>query len=134
MKNALNKLFKKTNVEMILVALGVLLTIQFLIFPGLTAPNTLMNIAAALGALVLGLFLYYYLLPSEEPIEEVEQGETELDYINPEELKPKKKRTKKSEFPIEPHHKTVKKSNPKQFDGVKSEEPFVKTRTNNKTK
>lgn len=132
MKKALNKLFKKTNVEMILVALGVLLSIQFLIFPGLTASNTLMNIAAGLGALVLALFLYYYLLPSEEPIEEVEQGETELDYINPEELKSKKKRVKKPEFPIEPHRKTIKKSNPKQFDGVKTQEPFVKTR--NKTK
>jgi hypothetical protein len=115
MKKALNKLFKKTNVEMILVALGVVLSIQFLIFPGLTAPNTLMNIGAGLGALVLALFLYYYLLPSEEPIEEVHQGETELDYINPEELKPKKKR------------------NPKQFPEVKSEETFVKTRKKKKS-
>jgi hypothetical protein len=41
----------------------------------------------------------------------IEPGETELDYINPEELQPKKK-----------------KRNPKQFDGVKSDEPFVKTR------
>ena len=42
----------------------------------------------------------------------VEQlGETELDYIP----KPKKK------------------ANPKQFDGVKSDEPFVKTRTKPKT-
>jgi hypothetical protein len=43
----------------------------------------------------------------------IEPGETELDYVNPEELKTKKKSTKKkatkSEFPIEPHHKTIKK-------------------------
>ncbi len=44
----------------------------------------------------------------------IEPGETELDYINPDELKPKKKR------------------NPKQFDGVKTDEPFVKTRKKNK--
>jgi hypothetical protein len=38
-----------------------------------------------------------------------------LDYIGPEELKTKKKPTKKkttkSEFPIEPHHVTTKKRN-----------------------
>lgn len=115
MKKALNKVFKKSNVEMILVALGVLLIIQYLIFPGLTASNTLANIGASLGAFVLGLFLYYYLLPNEEPIKEVEDGETELDYINPEELKPKRKR------------------NNKQFPEVKSEEPFVKTRKKKKS-
>jgi hypothetical protein len=111
MKKTLNKLFKKTNIEMILVALGVLLSIQFLIFPGLTAPNTLMNMAAGLGALVLALFLYYYLLPSEEPIQEIEQGETELDYIPQEEIV-KKKRTykKKTESHIvHPKVKTKKK-------------------------
>lgn len=115
MKKALNKVFKKSNVEIALVALGVLLSIQFLIFPGLTAPNTLMNIASALGAFVLGLFLYYYFLPNEEPLKEVEEGETELDYVNPEELKPKKKR------------------NNKQFPEVKSEEKFVKTRKKKKS-
>ncbi len=40
----------------------------------------------------------------------IEPGETELDYINPNDLKPKKKR------------------NPKQFDGIQSDKPFVKTR------
>lgn len=115
MKKALNKVFKKSNVEVILVALGILLIIEYLIFPGLTASNTLANISASLGAFVLGLFLYYYFLPSEEPTEEVVQGETELDYINPEELKPKKKR------------------NSKQFPEVKSEEPFVKTRKKKKS-
>lgn len=115
MKKTFNKVFKKSNVEMVLVALGVLLSIQYLIFPGLTAPNTLMNMAAGLGSLVLGLFLYYYLLPNEEPITEIKLGETEFDYVNPEELKPKKKR------------------NPKQFPEVNSEETFVKTRKKKKS-
>lgn len=35
-------------------------------------------------------------------------GETELDYIPP--PKPKRKSSKKSEFPLEPHSKTVKAS------------------------
>lgn len=41
---------------------------------------------------------------------QIESGETEYDYINPEELKLKKKK------------------NPKQFDGVDSPDKFVKTR------
>jgi hypothetical protein len=46
--------------------------------------------------------------------EEITPGETEYDYI------PKDKIVKK-------------KRNPKQFNGVKSDEPFVKTRTKPKT-
>jgi hypothetical protein len=130
MKETLNKVFKKSNIELILVAMGVLLIVEYLIFPGLTASNTLINIASSLGAIILGLFVYYYVTP-DKPNEVIEPGETELDYIPQEEVV-KKKRAKKPEFPVEPHRKTVKKSNPKQFNGVKSEEPFVKTR--NKTK
>ena len=62
------------------------------------------------------MFVFFYLKDSDllsEPI--IEPGETELDYINPEELKPKRKR------------------NPKQFDGVKSDEQFVKTRKKKKS-
>lgn len=51
-----------------------------------------------------------------DKIMNIEPGETELDYINPEELQPKKKK------------------NIKQFDGVKSNEPFVKTRKKSVTK
>lgn len=43
-----------------------------------------------------------------DKIMSIEPGETELDYINPEELQPKKKKKKKkmtkSEFPMPPHH------------------------------
>ena len=43
------------------------------------------------------------------PIGEVlPPGETELDYMPP--PKPKRKSSKKSEFPLEPHSKTVKAS------------------------
>ncbi len=45
-----------------------------------------------------------------DKIMNIEPGETELDYVNPDELKPKKK------------------SNPKQFDGVDNPVKFVKTR------
>jgi len=132
MKNTLNKVFKKSNIELVLVAMGVLLIVEYLIFPGLTAANTLANIASSLGAIILGLFVYYYVTP-DKPIEVIEPGETELDYIPQEEVV-KKKRVKKPEFPIEPHRKTVKKSNPKQTPEIKSEGPFVKTRKKTKTK
>jgi hypothetical protein len=41
-------------------------------------------------------------------IEALPPGETELDYMPPPKLK--RKSSKKSEFPIEPHRKTVKAS------------------------
>ena len=132
MKNTVNKVFKKSNIDLVLVAMGVLLIVEYLIFPGLTAANTLANIASSLGAIILGLFVYYYVTP-DKPIEVIEPGETELDYIPQEEVV-KKKRVKKPEFPIEPHRKTVKKSNPKQTPEIKSEGPFVKTRKKTKTK
>lgn len=112
MKKALNKVFKKGNIESVLVGLGVLLIIEYLIFPGLTAPDTFTNIVSSLGAIVLGLFVYYYIVP-EKPIEELKPGETELDYIPEEEVvkkKSTKKKTTKSEFPLPPHHR--KKSEP----------------------
>jgi hypothetical protein len=114
MKKTINKVFQKSNIELVLVAMTVLLIVEYLIYPGLSAPNTLVNIASSLGALILGLFVYYYLMPDNQPVEEITPGETEYDYI------PKKEIIKK-------------KRNPKQFNGVKSDEPFVKTRTKPKT-
>jgi hypothetical protein len=132
MKNTLNKVFKKSNIELVLVAMGVLLIVEYLIFPGLTAANTLANIASSLGAIILGLFVYYYVTP-DKPNQEIEPGETELDYIPQEEVV-KKKRTKKSEFPMPPHNPT-KKVNPKQSSkNDDKNEPFVKTRKKTKTK
>jgi hypothetical protein len=136
MKELFKKVFSEKTSSPIFVGFGVFAIFTFIVFPGLTASSTALNLfSSALGIFTL-VFVYYYLRVDKiyENFTHVEPGETELDYVNPEELKPKKKRTMKPEFPIEPHRKTVKKSNPKQFDGVKSEEPFVKTRTNNKTK
>lgn len=110
MKQALTKLFKKTNIEPTLVGLGIFLILTFLIFPGLTASDTLINIISALGAVILGLFVFYYLggdkFKSNET-ELCEAGETELDYIPQEELKTKTK-TKKTVVPKQ----TVKKKVP----------------------
>lgn len=119
MKQALTKLFKKTNIEPILVGLGIFLILTFLIFPGLTSANTLTNIVSALGSIILGLFLFFYLggdkLKSEKD-DLCEAGETELDYIPQEELKTKTK-TKKTVVPKQ----TVKKSKPLVEGRIKSQ-------------
>ena len=60
--------------------------------------------------LCIKLYLEVKELFKGEDITRIPPGETELDYINPEELKPKRKR------------------NLKQFPEVKSEESFIKTR------
>jgi hypothetical protein len=83
----------------------IFLILEFVIYPGLTQANTVANILAGVGLLLLivwgGLALYTYVKGNE---------------VTKEIIEPKKK------------------SNPKQFDGVKSEEPFVKTRKKSTTK
>lgn len=83
----------------------IFLILEFVIYPGLTHANTVANILAGVGLLLLivwgGLALYTYVKGNE---------------VTKEIIEPKKK------------------SNPKQFDGVKSDEPFVKTRKKSTTK
>ncbi len=83
----------------------IFLILEFVIYPGLTQANTIANILAGVGLLLLivwgGLALYTYVKGNE---------------VTKEIIEPKKK------------------SNHKQFDGVKSDEPFVKTRKKSTTK
>ena len=107
-----NQIFNKKVVLPFFQILGVISIFQWIIFPGLTAADTIVNILSILIGFFTLLGLYYIVtswFQKDEPTKEI--GETELDYIP----KPKKK------------------SNPKQFDGVKSDEPFVKTRKKNKS-
>ena len=96
--------FLKKYKTQIFNIITIFLILEFAIFPALTKADTISNIFAAIGLLLLivwgGLALYYYVKGNEPTIVIVE---------------PKKK------------------SNPKQFDGVKSDEPFVKTRKKNKS-
>ena len=106
-----NQIFNKKVVVPFFQFAGVMAIFTFIVFPGLTAADTIVNIFSAIIGFFTMLALFYMVTSwfqkydSNELVEQV--GETELDYIP----KPKKK------------------SNPKQFDGVKSDEPFVKTRT-----
>ena len=109
-----NQIFSKKVVVPFFQFVGIIAIFTFIVFPGLTAADTIVNIFSAIIGFFTLLALYYFVkswFVIDEAIKENEPGETELDYI-----------------PL-----TKKKSNPKQFDGVKSDEPFVKTRTKPKT-
>ena len=93
----------------------IFLILQFAIFPGLTAANTIMNILAGIAFLLLivwgGIALYDYVRSSDGIVDtnELKEAETELDYVP--KPKPKRKpKVTKSEFPVEPHTKTIKKA------------------------
>jgi hypothetical protein len=89
----------------------VFLIVQFAIFPGLTAANTILNILAGIGLLLLlvwgGIALYDYVRSSDGIVDMNELNEAEqLVKENP---KTKRKpKVAKSEYPLEPHAKAVK--------------------------
>jgi hypothetical protein len=107
--------FLKKYKTQIVNVITIFLILEFVIYPGLTTANTLSNILAGIGLLLLvvwgGLALYQYVTSDKGGI------------VDKEELKEAEQVVKDKS----------KKSNPKQFDGVKSDEPFVKTRTKPKT-
>ena len=134
MKELINKVFAKKIVTPIFIVFGVFGIFNFIVFPGLTTADTGSNIVSALLALFTLVFIFYYIdsFKLMEP-PKIDSGETELDYINPDELTPKKKRNpkqsvkddanssapfvktrnkkvKKPEFPMEPHRTTVNKT------------------------
>ncbi len=107
----MRNLFKNKVLEALLVILGVLFIFQYIIAPGLSAASSITNIIAMLASLFMVFALFKYFdsikgsgLASKDEFKEKPFGETELDYVP----KPKRKSSKKSEFPIEAHNKTVK--------------------------
>ena len=106
-----NQIFNKKVVVPFFQFAGVIAIFTFIVFPGLTAADTIVNIFSAIIGFFTMLALFYMVTSWFQKYDSNESGETELDYI-----------------PL-----TKKKSNPKQFDGVKRDEPFVKTRTKPKT-
>ena len=113
-----NQIFNKKVVVPFFQLLGVVAIFQWIIFPGLTAPDTLLNILS----LVIGFFTLlglYYIISSffqkDLTDEEIKAKlESELGPVIDNMAKEVKK--------------TTKKRNPKQMDGVESDKPFVKTR------
>lgn len=124
MKDILKKVFDKKIALPIIIGSATFAIFTFIVFPGLSAANTIINILSGLLGLFTFVFIFYYLrldktyyeIQVDETI--MQPGETELDYVSEEDLKPKKKTTrkkpKKPEFPMEPHHPKPKaKSKPK---------------------
>ena len=129
--------FLKKYKEQIFNIITIFLILEFAIYPGLTTANTLTNIMAGIGLLLLivwgGLALYNYVRSDEGGIvDKAELDEAQKMYdaktkemleseLGPvihkmaEEVKKPKRKPKvtKSEFPVEPHTKTVKKATTK---------------------
>jgi len=110
----------------------IFLILEFVIFPGLSAANTFANIMAGIGLLLLivwgGLALYNYVTSDKGGfIDKKELSEAERQW---------KEHVQKQMDNMQKQNETpTKKKNPKQFDGVESDNPFVKTRKKtNKTK
>lgn len=97
--------------KQIVIFVTIFLLATYGIFPALTAANTLLNLVGGIGGLVLlvwaGLELKEYLTSTKGEI---------VDTIEPEEVVkmtakpkvPRKPKTTKSEYPLEPHVKAVK--------------------------
>lgn len=118
MKELLNKIFDKKIVTPVVSGIGVFAIFEYIIYPGLTAANTFINVISVFIAVFVFVFVFY-LLKIDKFVnpEHIEPGETELDYIPQEEIVKKKRNPKQS----------VKK-------GYDDSEPFVKTRKKTKTK
>jgi hypothetical protein len=120
MKDILKKVFEKKISTSIAIGLGTFSIFTFIVFPGLTEANTIVNLLSALLGVFTLVFIFHYLKSGDEELEAtpIEPGETELDYVSEEDLKPKKKtvvkKAKKSEYPLPPHHPVPKtKAKPK---------------------
>lgn len=91
MKTTLNKVFGSKIIKSLTVLVIVALLFEFIIFPGLTAADTIINIACGLLALITFVYLYYFFkidsLIHKDIEVSLEPGETELDYFPPTEAK-----------------------------------------------
>lgn len=96
--------------KQIITFITICLLLEFGIFPCLTMANTFANIVGGIALLIL-------LLWAGLEVVEIFKQSGRIETAVKEDLQ-----------------KTKKKSNPKQFNGVESDKPFVKTRKTNKTK
>ena len=117
------KKYKKQIVTFITISL--LLT--YGIYPCLTMANTFANI---IGAIALLILILWGILE----VKDVYDRENEEERVFNEQWKQHIEKQMDSMKEVHKQNDALKKkSNPKQFDGVKSDEPFVKTRTKPKT-
>jgi Na+(H+)/acetate symporter ActP len=121
MKETLKKVFDKSILAVVGVIFGCGIIFGYVVFPGLTAADTYLNILSALIGIFTIIFVYHFVQWKDmfefltKKDEVIPPGETEYDYVSKDEIVKKKR-------------------NPKQSSKTKSEEPFVKTRKKPKTK
>ena len=102
-----NRIFSKKVVVPFFQFAGVIAIFTFIVFPGLTAADTIVNIFSAIigfFTILAGFYMvtnWFQKYDSNELVEEL--GETELDYVPKPKAKRKPKVTK-SEYPLPPHH------------------------------
>lgn len=116
----MNKL--KKYKKQIFTIITIFLLLEFGVFPCLSAANTFANI---IGGIALGILILWGLLEVRDAFHKEDEEERIFKEKWEEHI------TKQMEAMKEMHEQNEslkKKSNPKQFDGVKSDEPFVKTR------
>jgi hypothetical protein len=104
-KQTLKKVFDKSVLLVVVIVFGFIATFEYVVFPGLTAADSYLNIISALIGIFSILFIYHSIqwkdlfsfLSKEDGT--VLPGETEYDYIPKEEIVKqktiKKKPTKK---------------------------------------
>jgi hypothetical protein len=120
-----NQIFSKKVIVPFFQFVGISAIFAFIVFPGLTVADTIVNIVSAIIGFFTMLALYYFV-----------KSWFQKDELTDEQIKAKLESELGpviDEMAKEVLAKPTKKSNPKQFDGVKSDEPFVKTRTKPKT-
>ena len=79
-----NQIFSKKVVVPFFQFVGIIAIFTFIVFPGLTAADTIVNIFSAIIGFFTLLALYYFVkswFVIDEAIKENEPGETELDYV-----------------------------------------------------
>jgi hypothetical protein len=99
-----NQIFSKKVVVPFFQFVGIIAIFTFIVFPGLTAADTIVNIFSAIIGFFTLLALYYFVkswFTIDESIKEIQPGETELDYVPLPKPKVKLKRKPKSVVKID---------------------------------
>lgn len=106
--------FLKKYKEQIFNIITIFLILEFAIYPGLTTANTFYNIMAGIGLLLLivwgGLALYNYVRSDTGGLVDKNELDEAQKMYNEKPKTKRKPKVTKSEFPVEPHSKTIKKS------------------------
>jgi hypothetical protein len=126
MKEALKKVFDKSVLAVVGVLILFVLVFEYIVFPGLTAADTYINVLSFIIGVVSVLFIYHYIQWGDlidfitGKKEVIPPGETELDYLPKEEVV-KKKRVYKKKKPTKKKVITDEEVKPKSKPRTKKE-------------